>query len=447
MLIKTKIKQVTIYLYILFALTTFSSMLVRAENDNEQYDGKITIVEGQTKILPYPGVTQVSIGHPDIANAVSTAPNEVLLTGLKAGTTDVRVWAGGHSEKRYLLNVVDQSWVKVFDSVKLILGDVEGVKIREDKGIVFVEGRVFRDQDVEILKTVKERFQSEIQKGVLVVNVVLPMVSMKSMVLLSVEVLEVRRSELVQLGVDWDDSTGGPMFQATGTFNAAGNFTKNFANGTAQQATGVYLPVDKDTLLPMMRLQSRINVLAQNGVAKILAEPKLITRSGSRAEFLGGGEVPIKIVSTNGQSNVIFKQYGVILNMEPVADPDGYIAMRVEVEVSSIDTSVSADGLPGFLSRKTKSEMNLQSGQTMVISGLINASDSKNISKIPGLGSLPVIGELFKSHDFQKNSSELVIFVTPKLVDPEGAENKRAMSRKTELIKQEKQDVKYSIFD
>jgi len=433
-------------LFLLFAVMLSS---ISNAQDQEMYDGTITILEGQTKILPYPGVTQISIGHPDVANAASTAPNEVLLTGLKAGTTDIRVWAGGRSEKRYLLKVLDQSWVKVFEAVKLILGDIEGIRVREDQGIVFVEGRVLREQDVDVVNSVKERFQDQIKRGVLILNVVFPAVSMKSMVLLQVQVVEVRNSELNNVGIEWDSAMRGPFFQPLGTFHGAGNFTKNFTNaGNLPGGGKTFLGFGYDTNgLPYSELNSMINVMAQKGVAKVLAEPRLVTRSGSRAEFRGGGQIPLPVVNADGRESVSFKDYGVILNMEPIADPDGYIAVKVEVEVSSIDPSVIVRDIPGLITRNTKNEMNLQSGQTMVISGLLNAEDSKTVSKIPGIGSLPIIGELFKSRNFQEKKSELVIFVTPRLVDPEGDENKKAMRYRDQLIKKADNDSKFSIFD
>ena len=138
---------------------------------------------------------------------------------------------------------------------------------------------------------------------------------------------------------------------------------------------------------------------------------------------------------------------GVILDFSPVADPDGFIATKINVEVSAVDNSVEVLGIPGFTTRKTNMEMNVQAGQTMVISGMLQAEDSKSISKVPGLGSIPILGELFKSREFQEKSTELVIFVTPYMVDPDSKRNKDMLEYSKQLSSDAKEDMKFSIFD
>ena len=360
------------------------------------YKDTVTIVEGQTTLLPYPGVSRVSIGHPDIANAQATGPDEILLTGLEAGVTDLRIWTAAGTQTRFLLRVVDNSWVQILEIANIVLADVEGVNAREENGIVFIEGRILRQQDVFIVDNMKQKLSADIGKGRVVFNVVKPAVSLQAMIMLDVQVVEVRRSYLKQLGVKWFGGATGPTLDVTGFGDYAFEWASQFA--------------------------SDINVLESQGIARVLAEPKLVTRSGSQAEFLAGGEIPIP-VSSDGDLSVTFKQVGVILKMQPVADPDGFIATKVEVEVSAVDDSVLVQGIPGFTVRKTKMEMNVLSGQTMAISGMLKADDSKAVDRFPGLASIPIIGELFKSRKFVDNVTELVIFVTPRLIDPEGKLN------------------------
>jgi len=191
-------------------------------------------------------------------------------------------------------------------------------------------------------------------------------------------------------------------------------------------------------------LSSIIRLLEDSGTGRVLAEPKLITTSGSAAEFLGGGEVPIPVQGNDGEIEVSFKQVGVTLNIEPVADPDGYISTKLEVEVSNIDTSVTVRGIPGFSVRRTISEMNMLSGQTMVAAGMLNTQDGKTLSKVPFLSKIPILGEFFKSRSFNTDVTEIMVFVTPYLVDPDGAVNKSMMERAKEL---EGEEYKFSIFD
>jgi len=389
----------------------------------EGYSRTVTVVEGQTTLLPYPGVSRVSIGHPDIANAQATGPDEILLTGLKAGVTDLRVWTAQGTQKRFLLRVVDNSWVQILEIANIVLADVEGVNAREENGIIFIEGRVLRQQDAGIIEDMKKKLGAEITKGSVVFNVVKPTVNLAAMIMLDVQVVEVRRNESKRIGIQWGSDAVGPLL----TFN----------DGLDSGKIGI-----------TTSLGSTIQALQNEGVARVLAQPKLVTRSGSKAEFLAGGEIPIPVTNQDGSVSVTFKQVGVILNMQPAADPDGFIATALEIEVSAVDESVSVLGIPGFTTRSTKMEMNVLSGQTMVVSGMLQSEDSKTITRLPGLGSIPIIGELFKSRDFQEQTTELMIFVTPHLMDPEGKLNTDLMQYGKDLSNTAQGDTQsWSIFD
>ncbi|PCJ29394.1 MAG: hypothetical protein COA99_19465 [Moraxellaceae bacterium] len=409
---------VTLLLYFLICVMSISSNVYA-----EGYSDTVTVVEGQTTLLPFPGVTRVSIGHPDVANAQATGPAEILLTGLKAGVTDLRVWTSNGKQKRFLLRVVDNSWVQILEIANIVLADVEGVNAREENGIVFIEGRVLRQQDGAIVDDMKKKLSTEISKGSVVFNVVKPKVNLAAMIMLDVKVVEVRRNDAKRIGIQWGAFANGPLISISDNpFSAKMGITSS--------------------------LGSTIQMLQSEGVARVLAQPKLVTRSGSKAEFLAGGEVPIPITNQDGSVSVTFKQVGVILNMQPVADPDGFIATALEIEVSAVDESVSVLGIPGFTTRSTKMEMNVQSGQTMVVSGMLQSEDSKSITRLPGLGSIPIIGELFKSRDFQEQTTELMIFVTPYLMDPEGKLNTDLIEYGRDLGKVAQDDTKsWSIFD
>ena len=408
-------------------------------NAAEKYSDTITIVEGQTRLLRIPGVMRVSIGHPEVANAQATGPDEVLLTGLGDGVTDVRVWKDNGVQIRYLLKVVDTSWVQILEIANIVLADVEGVNAREENGIVFIEGRILREQDITIIEDMKQKLAKETKAGNVVFNVVKPSASRQAMIMLDVQVVEVRRDDLKDIGVEWAETANGPFFQILGEFRGVADFDRTdsfFGFG-----------VDQDDGTPFTEITSVIKLLQTKGIARVLAQPKLVTKSGSEAEFLAGGEIPIPVRGLDGELTVTFKQVGVVLDMQPVADPDGFIATKLNVEVSEVDNSVEVLGVPGFTTRRTKMEMNSQSGQTMVISGILKAEDSKSVAKMPGLGSIPIIGELFKSRDFQQKTTELVVFVTPYLVDPESKWNKDMLDYSNELSRDAKKDLKFSLFD
>lgn len=440
-------KKIGTWLVFVYALLSSLQYSFAAEPE-EGYDDTVTIVQGQTTLLPYPGVVRVSIGEEGIANAQPTGPGEILLTGLKAGVTDLRIWTDRGTQKRFLLRVIDNSWVRILEVANIVLADVEGVNAREENGIVFIEGRILREQDIAIVEDLKKKLAKEISSGTVVFNVVKPNVNLQAMIMMDVQVVEVRRQELNNLGIQWDASTIGPSYGIAGTFSGAGNFN------TDANVAGLLLGDEGRIEIPALgkkmstSIGSTINFLQSKGVARVLAQPKLVTRSGSQAEFLAGGEVPIPLVGKDGELSVSFKQVGVILEISPVADPDGFIQTEINVEVSSIDDAVQVKGIPGFVTRKTKMDMNVLSGQPMVISGMLQAEDSKAIDKMPGLSKIPIIGELFKSRNFQEKTTELVIFVTPYLVDADSKSNKDMLDYAKSLNKKAKEDAtKFSIFD
>ena len=131
--------------------------------------------------------------------------------------------------------------------------------------------------------------------------------------------------------------------------------------------------------------------------------------AASRASFMSG---------IAGQ---FFKQFGIILKIEPRTNDAGLIRTKVGVEVSSVDKGIQVLGIPGFATRKTNTEMNVQAGETMVVAGLFSAEDAKTVVKVPGLGQIPVLGKLFKSRQFRRGESELVVLVTPQIIQPNDA--------------------------
>jgi len=230
--------------------------------------------------------------------------------------------------------------------------------------------------------------------------------------------IEFRKSALGRLGIDWSDSAAGPGFAVAG--DAIGN---NFFRPATESFGGV-LP---NTVPPFQtyfgiasNITSRIDFLASTGDATTLAEPVLSTTSGGTASFLAGGEVPYPSVGTNGQTVVQFKEYGIKLIVSPVIDPAGNVRTIVETEISQLDPAVSVQGAPGLLTRKARTQVNVRSGETIVISGLLSSDSSKDVDKLPGIANLPVIGQLFRTRNARNTVSELVIFVTPEIIIPSG---------------------------
>jgi pilus assembly protein CpaC len=246
----------------------------------------------------------------------------------------------------------------------------------------------------------------------------------KSMINMDVKIVEFRKAALSSLGVDWSKQFSGPGLAIARDFKSStlfrGSSSSDIFNNLPLNVTPTQTWLGIAT-----EITSRINLLASNGDATTLAEPRLSCRNGGSAKFLAGGEVPYPTTSALGQTNVEFKEYGIKLNVSPLVDDQtGLIATKILTEVSQIDDAVSVNGVPGLLTRRTETEVNVYDGETIVLAGLLNAESTKDLDKLPGLGDLPIIGWLFKSEDFRRSVTELVIFVTPRIFTPDSPLNK-----------------------
>jgi pilus assembly protein CpaC len=256
-------------------------------------------------------------------------------------------------------------------------------------------------------------------------------------VMLKVRIAEMNRSLVKQFGVNLlsKDKTGGTLFGVgrgnPGTINTvpgqpgtidpttglpAGSTTVNFntlSGGTTLGLFGKILGLD---------VLGTLDLLENDGVVTTLAEPNLTALSGETASFLAGGEFPIPIAQSLGAVTVEYKQYGVGLAFTPIVLADGRISMRVRPEVSQLSDagSVTMNGyvVPALTTRRAETTVELGSGQSFMIAGLLQNSNSNSIEKAPFLGDIPVLGALFRSTKFQRNETELVIIVTPYLVRP-----------------------------
>src|SRR5690625_3361790 len=164
-------------------------------------------------------------------------------------------------------------------------------------------------------------------------------------------------------------------------------------------------------------MRAKLNALTQTGQAIVLARPQLLARSGATAEFLAGGEVPYSALDAQGNPQTQFKPYGVSLKITPHIEEDGAVRSFLDIEVSTIDNSVSTPAGPALKSRRASTEFNIQSGQTLVLAGFISREITTQQDAVPGLSELPIIGALFKSRRFINNETELAFFVTPVLID------------------------------
>ena len=239
-------------------------------------------------------------------------------------------------------------------------------------------------------------------------------------VMLKVRIAEVNRSLLKSMGVNLlsHDTTGGFLFGLgrgnPGTINGPGSATVNInPTGTTLGAFGHILGLD---------LLGSLDIAATDGFATILAEPNLSALSGETASFLAGGEFPIPVSQGNNAVTIEYKQYGVGLAFTPIVLADGRISMRVRPEVSQLDdangVSLNNFRVPALITRRAETTVELGSGQSFMIAGLLQNTGNNSVDKTPVLGDLPILGALFRSTKFQRQETEMVVIVTPYLVRP-----------------------------
>lgn len=349
---------------------------------------KLDMFVGQVHVLRDVRVETVAIGNGKLIKVKTMPRNQILIIAEKPGSTSLHLWHKDGTESAYNIRITES--------------DPE-LRVRREK-----------------------------------------------MIHMDVRIVEFRKQALRKLGINWAKQADGPGFALAGDFQSSTLFRGSSGNQIFKD-----LPLNVRPFQAWFgiatEITSRINYLATTGDAVTLAEPKLSCRNGGVAKFLAGGEVPYPVTTSLGQTNVEFKEYGIRLNISPVADPTGFIAAKILAEVSQIDPSVTVRDVPGLITRRTETEMNVREGETIVISGLLNGETSRDVDKIPGLGDIPILGWLFKSENFRNQLTELVIFVTPRISDPaspvDAARLRAARARRDARLKEMQQVLQFELLE
>jgi pilus assembly protein CpaC len=379
--------------------------------------GELDVPVNKSQVLradrPY---SKALIGNPDIADIVPISSTSVYVLGKKAGTTSLTLYDRSNS----LIAVVDIVVGPDVMGLKRQLAEVipaSAVSARMSNESIILEGIVPSAVDADRAVQVAETYAPG-----KVVNLLA--LGSTQQVMLEVRFAEVKRSALKNLGLSWFvGSDAGKLGGAIG--NGAG-ITGN-GPPTLEAITGSFAVISRTFRAFGENFNVTLDALERKGVITTLAEPTLVALSGETATFLAGGEFPIPVsqgTSTNGGNaiTVEFKPFGVSLAFTPTVLADGVINMVVQPEVSSIDPSASVVinnlTIPGLQTRRAKTVLELRDGESFAMAGLIRKDFQDTVRQVPLLGSIPIIGALFHSTNFQNDQTELVIIVTPRLVRP-----------------------------
>ena len=377
-----------------------SGLVVLASASLEaQQAQEVVTVGGQKVVRVEKPIGRIAIGNESVADfQVLGSRREVLIVGKQPGETNLTIWDQAGNVLRELAVRVrpsSGSAKQIVEELEQLLGGIEGIEYREVGGTVWVEGEVLTARDLERIKLVLESYP-EVRSLVELSPMTQEMLdraeadSVKT-VQMDVTIMEVDRSMLRNLGVRWSSSIG-PRSSLP------------FEGTSVGPLTGVI-----NNLLPS------IEMLTSTGKARILSRPTLVTKSGESAEIFVGGELPIPVAQGNGAISIEYKEYGVKLQFEPVVDSQNAIDTKIYVEMSNLG-GPSAGGAPGLVTNRVSTSVFVRDGESITLGGLVKSEDAQNVDKVPGLGSIPVLGNLFKSKSYIRNETEMVVFATPRVV-------------------------------
>lgn len=367
-------------------------------------------------------VKEVRLAKPEFAEVTAISPTQILVTGKAFGTTQLIAWFTA-DEQRVLDVAVDLELERLMASIREAVPR-SNVKAIATLDAVILRGRAPDAESAERILEIAGVFSPRVINQLKVAGT--------QQVLLRCTVAEVNRSAMRKLGVNGflagDNFSEGFITNNIGGINpsnigaaADALVTRNIPFLTGEDG----IPITDATTLsfgfPRVQMQIFVQALRENGLMRILAEPNLVSMNGQPASFLAGGEIPIP-VATQDRISILWKEFGVRLNFTPNVLSEERIRLEVAPEISEIDSSsaVVAGGftIPGFTTRRVSTTVELGSGQTLAIGGLLNERVRSVVSRVPGLGDLPVLGALFRSVDYRIDETELVVLVTPELVDP-----------------------------
>ncbi|MBI5419073.1 MAG: type II and III secretion system protein family protein [Deltaproteobacteria bacterium] len=363
-------------------------------------------------------IKRVSVGKPEIADVTVVTPRQLLVTAKSPGTTTLIYWNEQGLPTSMDVNVEKETGVRG-DLQKLAPG--EKFEISGPPDTMILSGKVSTDTAQQRLVEAAKAYSKN------VVN--LMAVERLEQIMLQVRVAEVDRNVARELGF-------GVLTEQNsirGSLSPGNAFTPFFGNLRDQQpgdigpnftfSDAVNLFVAKPGAFP--KFAGLIRALHDKGALRTLAEPNLVVANGGEGKFLAGGEFPVvySTAAAGGSAvSVSYKEFGVRLNFQPKIAPNGEIYLKIAQEVSELDfaNAVVLTGfrIPALRSRKAESSVQLADGQSFVLAGLIDNKISKQVSKIPLLGDIPVLGTLFRSTRYQNNETELMVMVTPRIVRP-----------------------------
>jgi pilus assembly protein CpaC len=385
-----------------------------AQPENVTGPAKLTVTVGKSLIIDSPlNIQRVSVANGELVEAIAVNPKEVLLNGKGPGETSLIVWQQNGNRLVYDLTV-RMSPLKL-EAVRAQIAREfpdSDINVTFDNDTAFLRGSV---KDVIAAERV-EAMVATLGKTVNLLRVDVPPV--ETQILLKVRFANVDRGASTDLGVNL----------ASTALNQDTSITTGQYSGLKVDQTGTFSLSDALNIFLFrkdLNLGATIKALESKRLLETLAEPNVMAIDGKPASFLSGGEFPFPMVQGGagvGAVTIAFREYGIRINFLPVITPRGTIRLQVSPEVSALDyaNAVTFEGftIPALSTRKIQTEVELESGQSFVIAGLLDNELTETLNRIPGLANIPLLGKLFQSRARSKNNTELLVIVTPEIVRP-----------------------------
>ena len=370
-------------------------------------------------------LARVYVTNPAVLYAYTATPNELLVTAKQPGVSSLVVWDEKGETRSYLFSSdldtesLQQSFQQSMPS--------EAVQVKAEEGRIVLSGTVSSPAAYDSAFKLASLYSKDVSNALSVSSGRVKQVRLK------VRIVEVDRSKLDQFAFNFFSAGGNNLAQTTTTqvpstlsVQSGGSASSTNSSTVGGKSVTVTNPLNFLFYSAKLNVGATLADLESRNILQILAEPNMTAVSGEKAEFLAGGEFPFPVVqgALSGLTSVTvqFRPYGVRLQFLPIVNGDGTIQLKVAPEVSALDytnaVQISGYTIPAISTRRAETQVVLRSGQTFAISGLLDKRATDQFGRTPGIASVPVLGQLFKSKNVNRSTTELLVLVTPELVDP-----------------------------
>ncbi len=398
----TKLVWPVVFLSVFFSthITANAKSWVEASTETKSVSAQV-LKDGNITLRSDEAFSEVRVADTKIADVVILTNRAFHINGKARGKTSVMIY----DNKKRLLDVINVEVNLDIQGLKKSLYETfpkERIEVRRMAGKIYLSGDVSTSRIAEQASKIAAAYagtEDDVTSGLVVRD--------SHQVMLEVRFVEATRSAIKELGV-------GLLVQQAGKFS--------FASGVGALGNSSALSAILQDSFGPTNVDVRIDALEEKGVIRTLAEPNLVSMSGETASFLAGGEFPIPVAGQNGQITITYRQFGVGLSFTPTVLDDGIINLKVSPEVSQLDptNSVRVAGVevPSLSISRATTTVELRNSQSFAIAGLLQNTSTNRASQVPWLGDVPILGSLFRSTRYKNNETELVIIITPRLVQP-----------------------------